>query len=200
MPKDNDPQAPPEAAHRGEHRGRMYVVLLVLVVVSMVIVGAVVLRDDERTPSLPSTGHTADNGTRSTATTVSTRTEVASRLREILEIRDRALLARDSELLSDIYTIDCECLKDGQELITQLQREGIVWKGVKTNIAIKSTEEVNDRLWIVVATVKTPSVRIETEGGRLVRVVPPERNIVRFALAKPENKEEWLLGHASTLE
>jgi hypothetical protein len=51
-----------------------------------------------------------------------------------------------------------------------------------------------------VAVVRTPSVRIETESGRLLRTVPPERNLVRFALTKPQNAEEWLLGHASTFE
>lgn len=125
---------------------------------------------------------------------------MTSRLRSILDVRDRALLTRDAELLSEIYTIDCECLKDGQALIEQLQRENIIWKGVKTDILIRSAEEVNDRLWIIVATVRTPSVRIETEAGELVRIVPPEKNLVRFALAKPRNKEEWLLGHASTFE
>ncbi len=70
---------------------------------------------------------------------------------------------------------------------------------VKTSIVVKSANEVNDRLWIVVATVRTPSVRIETETGQLVRIVPPEQNIVRFALARPPNEEEWLLGHASNL-
>jgi hypothetical protein len=102
--------------------------------------------------------------------------------------------------LSEVYTVDCECLRDGQELIRQLHRENIIWKGVKTDISIKSAEEVNDRLWIVVATVRTPSVRIETEAGKLVRIVPPEQNTVRFALAKPQSEEEWLLGHASTFE
>lgn len=70
---------------------------------------------------------------------------------------------------------------------------------MSTSIAVQSVEEVNDRLWVVVASVKTPPVRIETESGRLVRIVPAERNRVRFALAKPTNEEEWLLGHASSL-
>ena len=102
--------------------------------------------------------------------------------------------------MSGVYTIDCECLKDGEALIQQLRKENVLWKGVKTNIDIRSAEEVNDRLWIVVAIVGTPSVRIETEAGRLIRIVPPERNLVRFALAKPQNEEEWLLGNASTIE
>jgi hypothetical protein len=169
-------------------------------VASIVAVSIVVLRDDQ--PSSPSstgrlTGTTPT--TTATATTASGRTEITARLREILEIRDRALLARDANLLSGIYTVDCECLEDGKALIQQLRRENIVWKGIKTDITVHSVEEVNDRLWIVVAAVKTPSVRIETESGRLVRNVPSERNVVRFALAKPQNAEEWLLGHASTL-
>jgi hypothetical protein len=145
----------------------------------------------------------AGRGTTSTtsmATTISTPIEVTSRLREILQVRDEALLARDADLLSGIYTVDCECLEDGRALINQLLQKNIVWRGVRTEVAVRSTEEVNDRLWIVVATIQTPSVRIETESGQLIRIVPPERNRVRFALAKPQNEKEWLLGHASTFD
>jgi hypothetical protein len=192
MPEDKDPQTPPGVPRVVSQRGRLYVALFALAVVSIVAVSVVVLRDDQ--PSSSSlTGRLADGSTTST-TTVSGRTEITARLREILETRDKALLARDANLLSDVYTVDCECLEDGRALIQQLRRENIVWKGVKTDIMIHTVEEVNDRLWIVVAAVKTPSVRIETESGRLVRTVPPERNVVRFALAKPQDAEEWLLG------
>jgi hypothetical protein len=200
MPKDSDTQTSTGVARIVTYRRRLFVALLVLIGASIVVAGIVVSRDGREPAPESSTDGLAERGTTTTATTIPTRTEVTSRLRSILEIRDRALLARDAELLSEIYTIDCECLKDGQTLIRQLQRENIRWKGVKTEISITSAEEVNDRLWIVVATVRTPSVRIETEAGDLVRVVPPEQNIVRFALAKLQNKEEWLLGHASTFE
>jgi hypothetical protein len=197
MPKDKSP-ASPEGSRVANHRRQLYVVPVALVVASIVIAGVVVSLGDDRPSTPPSTGPLVDSGTTTTATTISTRTEITTRLREILGVRDRALLARDAELLSSIYTIDCECLEDGRELIEQLRRENIVWRNVATEIAIQSAEEVNSRLWVVVASVRTPSVRIETEAGELVRIVPPERNLVRFALAKPLNEEEWLLGHAST--
>jgi hypothetical protein len=198
MPKDRYTHHSAGASRTVTYRGRLFVVLSVLLGASIVVAAIVVSRGAE--PATPSTDILAESGTSTTATTIPTRTEVTSRLLSILDARDRALLARDPALLSDIYTIDCECLKDGQALIRQLQRENIVWKGVRTDISIKSAEEVNDRLWIVVATVRTPSVRIETEAGELVRIVPPEQNIVRFALAKPQDEEKWLLGHASTFE
>jgi hypothetical protein len=199
MPKDNGNRPSPGASHAATYRGRLYVVLLVFIGTLIVIAGVVVSRSDEP-PSQSSTGPLVYESPTTTATTIPTEAEVASRLRIILEVRDRALLARDADLLSDVYTIDCECLTDGRALIRQLQRENIVWKGVRTRISIKSAEEVNDRLWIVVAAVITPSVRIETEAGQLVRIVPPERNVVRFALAKPQDEDEWLLGHASAFE
>jgi hypothetical protein len=180
MPMDNDSQTPPRgASYVASHRGRFYVGVLALVVASIVIAGAVMSRDSKSaTPS--TTSNAAESSTTATSAIVSTRTEVTSRLREILAIRDRALVARDAQLLSDVYTIDCECLEDGKALIQQLRKQNVVWKGVKTKIDIRSAEEVNDRLWIVIATVGTPSVRIETEAGRLVRIVPPERNLVRL--------------------
>jgi hypothetical protein len=198
MPKD-DPHVLPEALPSASRRGRVAVLLFVVVLALLVAIGAVVSRSEEATPSAPSSSRLA--GSSSTAATIAVvkQTEITSRLREILKARDRALLARDAQLLSEIYTIDCKCLEDGRALIRQLRKENVVWKGVSTNITIESTEKVNDHLWIVVATVQTPPVRIETEAGRLVRIVPSERNRVRFALAKPTNEEEWLLGHASSL-
>jgi hypothetical protein len=200
MPKDSDTQTSTGVARTATYRGRLFVALLVLVGALIVVAGIVVSRGGGEPAAESSTDILTESGTTTTDTTIPTRTEVTSRLRSILDVRDRALLTRDAELLSEIYTIDCECLKDGQALIEQLQRENIIWKGVKTDISIRSAEEVNDRLWIVVATVRTPSVRIETEAGELVRIVPPEQNLVRFALAKPRDEEEWLLGHASTFE
>lgn len=198
MPKD-DPHVLPEALPSASRRGRVAVLIFVVVLALLVAVGAVVSRSEEATSSAPSSSRPA--GSASTASTIPLvkQAEITSRLRDILKVRDRALLARDAQLLSDIYTIDCKCLEDGRALIRQLRKENVVWKGVSTNITIESTEKVNDRLWIVVATVRTPPVRIETEAGRLVRIVPSERNRVRFALAKPTNEEEWLLGHASSL-
>jgi hypothetical protein len=200
MPKDSDTQTSTGVARTVTYRGRLFVALLVLTGALIVVAGVVVSRGGGEPARESSTDRLAEGATTTTATTIPTRTEVTSRLRSILEVRDRALLARDADLLSEIYTIDCECLKDGQALIEQLQRENIIWKGVKTDISIRSADEVNDRPWIVVATVRTPSVRIETEAGELVRIIPPEQNIVRFALAKPQDEEEWLLGHASTFE
>jgi hypothetical protein len=197
MPNE-DPQVLPEASPSASRGGRISVVLFVIVLAVLVAVGAMVSRSEEATSSAPSSSRPAGGG--STTTTIAVaKTEITSRLREILKVRDRALLARDARLLSDIYTVDCKCLEDGKALIRQLRKENVVWKGVSTNITIENTEEVDDRLWIVVATVQTPPVRIETEAGRLVRIVPAERNRVRFALAKPMNEEEWLLGHASSL-
>ena len=198
----NDSQFRPSALSRSSRRRRLSAVLVMLVVASSAVIGLLITREGNN-PSSFSSEQTTGSGTTSTAstaTTISTQIEITTRLREILQVRDRALLARDANLLSGIYTIDCECLADGQALINQLHKKNIVWRGVKTEVVVTSTEEVNDRLWIVVATVKTPSVRIETESGRLVRVVPPERNRVRFALAKPQNEKVWLLGHASTFD
>jgi len=197
MPNE-DPQVLPEASPSASRGGRISVVLFVIVLAVLVAVGAMVSRSEEATSSAPSSSRPAGSG--STATTIAVaKTEITSRLREILKVRDRALLARDAQLLSEIYTVDCKCLEDGRALIRQLRKENVVWKDISTNITIENTEQVNDLLWIVVATVQTPPVRIETEAGRLVRIVPAERNRVRFALAKPMNEEEWLLGHASSL-
>jgi hypothetical protein len=192
MPTDGPP------ALRKAASSRLWLAALFTLVAAMAVIGVIVLRSDSGPGTPVSTGPVPSDET-TTSTTVSARGEVASRLREILRTRDVALLSRDASLLDEIYTIDCPCLKDGRTLIEQLRKENIVWKGVRTNIDITNMEEVNDRLWIVVATVRTPSVRIETESAQLIRTIPAERNRVRFALTRPQDAQEWLLGHASNL-
>jgi hypothetical protein len=108
-------------------------------------------------------------------------------------------LNRNADLLDDIYTVDCNCLKDGRTAIRQLHQERVFWKGLSTRLAVQQIERVNDRLWIVTGVVSTATVRIESELGELLRVIPPERNRLRFALAKPLDVDEWLLGHVSLL-
>jgi hypothetical protein len=143
MPK-NHPQASPSASSRPSRHGRLVGALFTLVVVSGLIIGIGISRGSSNSPSSPSDQTMGDVTTskNSTATTISTRTEVVSRLHEILKVRDRALLKRDADLLSGIYTTDCKCLQDGQTLISQLQRENIIWEGVKTDAIVRSTEEV----------------------------------------------------------
>jgi hypothetical protein len=191
----DDSQTPLGSSRAVANAGWLLAILAFMI--SIVIVGAVILRADDERP--PASSGTLPQG-ETTTTTISSKAEVTSRLREILRIRDEALRTRNADLLKEIYTVDCPCLEDGRALITQLRKQRIVWKGVATRIAVRSSEEVDSRLWIVIATLRTPSVRIETETGRLVRVVPPEENIVRFALARPHNDDDWLLGHASNLQ
>jgi hypothetical protein len=199
MPKE-DRKVPPETSLMAPRRGRVSVVLFILVLALAVAIGVMVSRGENATSATPSNDRSLSEATTTTTVTkTSMRAQITSRIDEILKVRDRALLTRNARLLTDIYTVDCQCLTDGKSLIQQLRRENIVWKGVSTGIAIQSVEEVNDRLWVVVAIVTTPPVRIETESGSLIRIVPAERNRVRFALAKPTNEEEWLLGHASSL-
>jgi hypothetical protein len=134
-----------------------------------------------------------------TTTTIDTETEVVGRLREILRVRDQAILSRNARLLSEIYTVDCNCLKDGQAAIRRLIQEKVVWKGLSTRLIIQQTQSVNERLWLVTGVLATPAVRVEDESGSLLRVIPPERNQLRFAIAKPSDVDGWLLGHVSLL-
>ena len=197
MPTEDDPH--PTPARRGfPHRRPVFVGAMAVAVAIVISVGLAVIQTDE--PESIATSSTPSNNQTTTAlTAVEPRTEVAVRLQRILEVRDRAISNRDADLLDDIYTVDCECLTDGRSLIEQLRKENVIWRGLQTSLVMTDTEEVNDRLWIIVADVSTPSIRVETESGRLIRIVPAERNRVRFALAKPRGTEEWLLGHASAL-
>lgn len=66
---------------------------------------------DEVTDS-PSTSHTTAN--------IDERTELVSRLKEILAERRRAYRIRDPKVLASIYTVDCPCLESDTNAIREL--------------------------------------------------------------------------------
>jgi hypothetical protein len=133
------------------------------------------------------------------STTVGARDEVVSRLHQIFRIRDRAIQTRDTRELVNIYTIDCPCLKGDRALIEKLKKERLVWHGVKVSLDIENVEQVNDRLWIVNALVKTSAFEIRRESGVRIQGVPPGQERSRFALARPVGQDAWLLGQASVV-
>jgi hypothetical protein len=126
--------------------------------------------------------------------------EVVTRLREILEIREEAFRERDASLFEDIYTSDCACLRAGRDAIAALRKEKVQWQNRSISLDIESTRSVNNRLWEVVALFKSNSFRIETEEGMLVREVPAERLRYRFLLVRTSEANPWRLGRASPLE
>lgn len=155
--------------------------------------------DDQPAGSLPPAPSSPPTAAAATTTTMNPQTQVVVRLKEILKVRDQALLNRNASLLDDIYTVDCNCLEDGLAAIRRLRQERVVWKGLSTRLAVQQIEHVNDRLWTITGVLSTTAVRIESESGELVRVIPPERNQLRFALAKPIDVNEWQLGHVTLL-
>ena len=112
----NDDLPDPSATSAAFPARRLPVVLLAVAVTAVVVVGLVTRNDDELSSSSPSLPR--DTSSSVTPTTIVRRAEITTRLREILDVRDKALLERDPALLSDIYTTDCKCLDDGRALIT----------------------------------------------------------------------------------
>jgi hypothetical protein len=197
----DDHPAPPPPTPSGPSR-RVTAFAVVTVALMLVVAVAVVLTirgDGDAAGSSPSQPPPPQPTAAATTTTLDPKTEVVARLREILRVRDRALVSRNASLLDDIYTVDCNCLKDGRAAIQQLREEKVVWKGLSTSLTVQKTQRVNDRLWEVIGVLSTPPVQVENETGGLLRTVPPERNQLRFALAKPIDADEWLLGHVSLL-
>jgi hypothetical protein len=135
-----------------------------------------------------------------TTTTIVTETEVVARLREILRVRDRALQDRNTDLLGAVYTVDCPCLEGDTNAIKELVSKNYRLVGGATSIRVRRTERVTERLWLVIADFKSAPLRIETAGGELVRQEPAGSDLFQFALARPVDADEWLLGRASSYE
>jgi hypothetical protein len=154
--------------------------------------------DAKSTAVLPSQTASVTSTTAPT-TTLEPRDEVIDRLREILRIRDRALAKRDANLLETIYTVDCNCLSQSRGLIRRLRKEHVVWNGLSTSLKVQQVEKVNDRLWMVIGILSTSTARIEDESGNLIEIAPGENDRFRFAVAKPVDSQDWLLGYASVI-
>jgi hypothetical protein len=182
----------------GTQRRRL--IFLVLIAGLVVAVGAIALtrRSDPATTGAPSAS-TSTTALDVTTTTVGEREEVVARLRAILRVRDRAYRERDVDLLRDVYTTDCPCLRGDGRAIEQLIKDDAVWVGASTSVKVQNLERASDRLWIVVATFIGSPFKIETESGNLIRSVEGRSEPFRFALAKSESNE-LLLGFAGPVD
>jgi hypothetical protein len=132
-----------------------------------------------------------------TTTSLAEKDVVVSRLRQILEQRDRAYRERNVGVLRKVYSKDCPCLRGDGDAIRQLLEDDAVWKGASTAVRVKKLEKVNDRLWVVMADFIASPFRIETESGDLVRAVAGRTKLFRFVLARPASEQSLVLGFAA---
>jgi hypothetical protein len=105
---------------------------------------------------------------------------------------------RDPELLREIYTVDCPCLESDSNAIRELIREDYVWVGGETSIRVRSSKQVTESMWIIIADFSSEPLRIQTVSGRTVRNEPGGSDLFQFVLAKPSGSTQWLLGRATS--
>jgi hypothetical protein len=179
---------------------RRYLLLGALIALAIAGIALLVLTRDDDLAATPPPATSTTIGA-STATTVpDTKSEVITRLREILRVREEAFSKRDASLFDDVYTSSCPCLRAGREAIAGLKKEDIRWQDRSISIEVQSAKSINNRMWEVIALFVADSFRIETEEGKLVREVPAERLRYRFLLVRNSDSEPWRLGNASPIE
>jgi hypothetical protein len=201
MQFQDHPAPPPPPSRGASHRAAWVTAAAVALLVVIAAVTVLMTRGDGEAAGSPTPTPSSPPATASpTTTTIDPQSEVVARLREILRVRDRALETRNASLLSSIYTVDCPCLQGDSDAIRRLRESREVWRGVATSIRVQKLEQVNQRLWIVNALFVAAPFQVENESGDLIRKTPGERNLTRFALARPAGHEEWLLGHVSLIE
>ena len=174
--------------------------LRALLLIAVILV--VVSRDPELTATSSASTSPLQGTSASTATTIppESKSEVIARLREILQIREKAFRLRDASLFDDVYSSSCSCLRAGRDAIAALKKEKVRWKGRSISIEVQSARSVNERLWEVAALFISDAFRIETEEGALVREAPAERLRYRFLLVRTSSAEQWRLGSATVVE
>jgi hypothetical protein len=170
--------------------------VFVAVLLLAALLASVLLSRDVDSGVAASTLPPSTTGAPPTITTGDTRAEVVGRLRKILEIRDQAFRDRSPEILNDVYTEDCPCLEGDKNAIQELIDNNYHIVGGATSVRIREVNQVSEQLWLVVADFRSAPLRIEAEG-RLVREEPGGSDLFQFALSKPSESTEWLLGRAT---
>lgn len=122
--------------------------------------------------------------------------EAVDRLRQILRIREEAYNYRNAELLNAIYTSDCPCLSNDTRAIQELLRRRYIWKNIDSSIEVRRVQRVSERSWSILALFRAEPLRIETEGGRLVREEPRATELFQFILANSPGTRSLLLARA----
>jgi hypothetical protein len=171
---------------------------------ALVIVGValfVLTRDDDLAATSPSaTSRPVTTAAPSPTKDPSSKSEIITRLREILQVREQAFKERDASLFDEVYASTCPCLRAGRDAIAALKKENIRWRNRSVSIKVQSAKSISDNLWEVVALFSAESFRIETEEGILVRQAPEEHLRYRFLLVRNSGLEPWRLGNASSIE
>jgi hypothetical protein len=166
-------------------------VLVALLVAALVIRGG----DDDVVGTAPTLTPSSSEAV-APSSTVNPRAEIVARLREILRIRDKAFRDRDAKVLNNIYTSDCPCLEGDRNAIRELQTKNYNIVGGATSIRVRRVERVSGRLWLVIADFRSAPVRVESEEEKLIREEPAGSDLFQFAMSKPTDSNEWLLGRA----
>ena len=186
------------------HRRHRYVLVgLVMTAILVIAIFALIAHQPTKSTGGIASAYTTLSDPQTTgkpSSTFGTREQVVTRIHEIFRVRDQAIQTRDPRLLDGIYTVDCPCLKGDQQLIPNLKQERRIWRGVKVSLSALEAKRINDRLWTVSAVATTSSFEITTESGVVVRTIPQGQEFSRFALARPMNQEDWLLGKASVIQ
>ena len=196
MPKD-DPHLDPEPPTRPSRRGFIAAALVGGLVVALTVI-AVAGRSDPGATGSPSAS-SPTTSIEATSTTIGEREEVVAQLRSILKVRDQAYRERDIELLKEVYTTDCPCLRGDRGAIEQLLKDNAVWVGASTSVQIRDLEKVNDRLWVIEANFVGSPFRIETESGDPIRAVEGRSELFRFAVSRTASNR-LLLGFAGPVD
>jgi hypothetical protein len=167
------------------------------VVLMVVLLGAVLLSREDDVGTAATTVRQSSADALPSSSTLEVRTEVIQRLKEILQVRDKAFRERDSGILEDVYTVDCPCLEGDRNAIKELTANNYHMVGGTTSVRIRKANRVSARLWLVVADFRSAPLRIEAEDNKLIREEAGGSDLFQFALSKPAGSSEWLLGRAA---
>lgn len=92
--------------------------------------------------------------------------------RQLMQLRQAALLRRDAALLAAIYTPNSPNLRRDQREITALLQGHKRWVGLTLPVGVLNAYQLSGGRWMVVAVLGRSDARLVTDDGQLLRDVP----------------------------
>ncbi len=107
---------------------------------------------------------------------------VLRRFRQLMRVRQQALVQRDAALLTSIYTPNSPNLHRDQQEIGRLLLGHERWVNLTLPVSVLHATQVSSGHWLVIAVLGRSSARLVTQNGQLLRDVPGREAVYWCAL------------------
>jgi hypothetical protein len=191
MQTEPDPSPSPPSAESAVGLGFVAIVL-----VSLFVAGALgVVATRQAAPPRNPGQEPAPTAVASASTATVGRSQIVTRFRELVLLREIALRERDPGLLASVYVPGAAGLAADRAEIARLRSSGRRLAGLRLPVKVLDATRLSGTSWLVVARIGRTPARLVTGSGRQVRATRASTAVYRCTLVRRDGS--WrLLGLA----